>query len=346
MKIKTKEITILLAATLVALFINSYRLIQLFGFVPLASPEFVQVTVPDWIMRFLSFTIFSWLILKFNLVWLDRLFEDSTTSRAKKILKSLFGIIVSVTITVLLYRTFYPLYTLIFGIEVSNIEQSGAAFGWVIVLIALLLISFILRLQLKSKNDAVEKEQLKQEKIKSELAAIKNQVNPHFLFNSLNTLNSVIRHTPENATHFVDKLSFMYRYILQSSEKDVVLLTEELAFLNSYIYLIKIRYGNRIEINININLDVDVIEVPVLSLQLLVENAVKHNEISEENPLKVEVYNDDEYIIIKNEIKTRNSLEESTGKGLLNLSTRYQILKNKDIKIYRDSNFTIKLPIA
>jgi hypothetical protein len=244
---KIKESTIVLAAVTVALFINSFRLLKLFGVGSIANTEFTQVTILDWLMRFLSFIVFSWLVLKFNLVWLDRLFKTSENNR-RKLLKSFFAIFGSIVISVILHYAFYPLYNLIFGIEISKPERSGEAFGWVIVLFALLLIAFILKLQLRSKNDAIEKEQLKQEKIKSELVAIKNQVNPHFLFNSLNTLNSIIRKNPEKATDFVDKLSFMYRYILQSSEKGLVTLTEELEFLNTYVYLINMRYGNRFEL--------------------------------------------------------------------------------------------------
>lgn len=342
---KIKESTILLAAALVGLFINSFRLMQLFGLVPITNSEFTEVNALDWLMRFLCFTILSWLVLKFNLDWIDRFFQNSAIVKAGKIAKLFFTIAGSTTMTIILYYAFYPLYTFIFGIEIPKLEQSGAAFGWAIVLIALLLIAFILKLQLKSKNDAIEKEQLKQEKIKSELVAIKNQVNPHFLFNSLNTLNSVIRNNPENATNFVDKLSFMYRYILQSSERDLVTLAEELEFLNSYAYLIEIRYGGRFKLENNLTLDTGVTKIPVLSLQLLVENAVKHNEISENNPLTVKIYNDSEYIIVENSIKPRSNFEESTGNGLLNLSKRYKILKSKDIKIYKDLSFIVKLPI-
>lgn len=345
MKTRIKESTILLMAMVVGLFINSYRLTQLFGFTSLVNTEFSQATVPDWFLRFFYYSFFSWLILKFNLVWIDRCCKSSTTNGTKKIIKPLLVISVSIAITIITHFVFYPLYKLLFGIEISKLERSGASFGWVILLFALLLISFILKLQLKSKNDAVEKEQLKQEKIKSELIAIKNQVNPHFLFNSLNTLNSVIRNNPESATDFVDKLSFMYRYILQSSEKGLVSLKEELAFLDSYVYLINIRYGSRFILENDLDLDVESIEIPVLSLQLLVENAVKHNKISEDSPLKVKIYNDSEYIVVENKIRPRNSLEESTGNGLLNLSMRYKILKNSEIKILKNSNFIVKLTI-
>ncbi len=343
MHTKIKESTILLIAGLVALFINSFRLMQLLGLTSVVHTEYTRATIGDWVLYFLFFYFFSWLALKFNLE-LDNL-TNRFTNKPSKIIKFILLVIFNIGIFVMFHITFIPVYKFFIGIEISMQEQYAHAFGWSIVLLALLSISFVLKLQLKSKNDAIENERLKQEKIKSELVAIKNQVNPHFLFNSLNTLNSVIRKNPENATDFVDKLSFMYRYILQSSEKGLVTLAEELEFLNSYVYLIKIRYGSRFELKNDLNLDADTIKIPVLSLQLLVENAVKHNEISESNPLLVRVYNDGNYISIENELKPRTNLEESTGNGLLNLSKRYKILKGGDIKIYKNSNFIVKLPI-
>lgn len=351
MKRSIKQSTILLIGVIISLFINSYRLLQLFEIIShearYIQHQLVPVTAPDLLMRFFTFIVLSWLILEFNLIWIDRFFHHS-----KRILKITVALVGSVFITHSNHYLFVHSYEFIFGIKIPEWEQEGEVFGWYLVLLALFLIIFIIRLQLKSKNEAIEKEQLKrekeqlkQEKIKSELVAIKNQVNPHFLFNSLNTLNSVIRNNPEKATDFVDKLSFMYRYILQSSEKDLVPLKEELAFLNSYVYLINIRYGTRFVLENNLNLDVDTTEIPVISLQLLVENAVKHNEVSEQNPLKVKIYNDSEYIVVENKIRARSSLEEGTGNGLLSLSKRYKILKNRNIKIYRDSSFMVKLPI-
>ncbi|MBL4663948.1 MAG: histidine kinase [Flavobacteriaceae bacterium] len=312
---KIKQSTILLIAGIVALFIHSYRLLQLFGFGNISNPEFTTVTVSDWIFRFVFMFFHCWVIMQFNIVWLDKILQSSIARGRKKWTRIVATVLGNIFILHFDHYIFTYLYELIFGLKVPDLEQSGELFGWYIVLIALLLIIFIVKLQLKSKNDAIEKEQLKQEKTKSELVAIKNQVNPHFLFNSLNTLNSVIRNNPENATDFVDKLSFMYRYILQSSEKGLVTLAEELEFLNSYVYLINIRYGNRFELKNDLNLDTNTVVIPVLSLQLLVENTVKHNEISESNPLIVNIYNDRNYISVENEIKPRTNLEESTEMG-------------------------------
>ena len=178
----------------------------------------------------------------------------------------------------------------------------------------------------------IEKETLKQQSLINELEALKNQINPHFLFNSLNSLNSLVRDN-KPATIFVNKLSFMYRYILQSSSNDMVTLEEELKFLESYIYLIKTRYRDRFDINIAIDDHLKQEKIPSMSLQLLVENAVKHNEISESNPLLVKVYSKDSSIVVENKIKPRTTFVDSTGNGLVNLNKRYQLLKKNTISI-------------
>jgi LytS/YehU family sensor histidine kinase len=190
-----------------------------------------------------------------------------------------------------------------------------------------------------------EKEELKQQSLKNELDALKNQINPHFLFNSLNSLNSLIRENKQ-ATTFVNKLSFMYRYILQSGSEDLVTLKDELKFLDSYIFLIKTRYRNRFEIDINIEDKFLNKKLPALALQLLVENAVKHSEISESNPLLVKVYSDEGFVIVENVIKPRTTFVDSTGNGLVNLDKRYEILMKKNI-IINDANkvFKVKLPL-
>jgi LytS/YehU family sensor histidine kinase len=218
-------------------------------------------------------------------------------------------------------------------------------FVYFIVLLIVVIISRNLRYQLIREEDISEKELLKQESLKNELEALKNQINPHFLFNSLNSLNSLIRDNKQ-ATTFVNKLSFMYRYILQSGSQDLVTIKEELKFLESYIYLIKTRYRDRFQIDINVDENVLNKKLPALALQLLVENAVKHSEISETNPLLVKVYSEDDFVIVENLIKPRTTFVDSTGNGLVNLNKRYELLKNNNI-IISDTNqmFKVKLPL-
>ena len=138
----------------------------------------------------------------------------------------------------------------------------------------------------------------------------------------------------------------MYRYILQSGERDMVHLSEELDFLNSYVHLIKTRYRNRFDCRIAIEDSLMNKQIPVLTLQLLVENAIKHNEISENHPLLVEVFSEGDHLIVSNKIKIRQSFVESTGQGLPNISKRFKMLKGAQIKISdKDGHFIVKLPL-
>jgi LytS/YehU family sensor histidine kinase len=138
----------------------------------------------------------------------------------------------------------------------------------------------------------------------------------------------------------------MYRYILQSGSQDLVTIKEELKFLESYIYLIKTRYRDRFQIEINVDENVLNKKLPTLALQLLVENAVKHSEISETNPLLVKVYSEDDFVIVENLIKPRTTFVDSTGNGLVNLNKRYELLKNNNIIISNTNQvFKVKLPL-
>ena len=137
----------------------------------------------------------------------------------------------------------------------------------------------------------------------------------------------------------------LYRYVLQSKEKDLVSIAEELSFLKNYTDLIRIRYRDKFQINIDIDKRNLHFSIPVLSIQLLVENAIKHNEISEENPLKVMVNIIDKHLVVTHKLRPRKTLIQSTGNGIVNLSRRCQYLIGKDIEILKDENFTVRIPI-
>ncbi|KAA1244450.1 hypothetical protein F0000_16525 [Aquimarina sp. RZ0] len=229
--------------------------------------------------------------------------------------------------------------------KVVEPEREGIRYVWVVMGITSVLIGWLLVFQQKQKMNEIEKEMLIKENIQNELMVLKSQINPHFLFNSLNSLNYIIRNSQEEAVDFVDKLSSIFRYILQSSEKNLIPVRDEIEFLTNYIHLVTIRYGTNVQIKIDIAQDFYSTLIPILSLQILVENAIKHNEISKDYPLTIEVYHENEYIIVKNKIQPRNDPEKSTGYGLANLSKRYILLKEKDIQVHKKDHFIVKLPM-
>ncbi len=195
------------------------------------------------------------------------------------------------------------------------------------------------------KKTLIEAEQIKKEQISARYEALKNQVNPHFLFNSLNVLSSLVHRDADLAEKFIHQLSDVYRYILDNQEKEVVPLAEELAVLNAYYFLMHIRFGAALQLNMDIPAHYTGYIAP-LTLQMLVENALKHNEISKANPLHIHIVADDEYVTVSNNIAAKNILPDSTGIGLANIQARYQMLSDKAVLI-TDHNgvFSVKVPV-
>lgn len=199
---------------------------------------------------------------------------------------------------------------------------------------------------IETEKIKTEKEQLEKENILSQFQALKNQVNPHFLFNSLSVLGSLIQTDPKKAEEFVSKFSKIYRYVLDVKDEQVVELSRELDFVKSYYFLQKVRYSENF--TIQYDLDPKYLEflVPPLSLQLLLENAVKHNIISDKLPLEVKIFTDNDFLIVKNNYQKRDEPVNSSGVGLENLKRRYKLLTELEPTYSADDSFfTAKIPM-
>jgi len=196
------------------------------------------------------------------------------------------------------------------------------------------------------KKSIRQKEELKRAQVESQMEILKNQVQPHFLFNSLNTLSSIIPTEPEMAVHYVQNLSKVYRYILEIKDKKLIHLSEELACIEAYLFLLKIRFGDNLKVEIDINEVANNGHVIPLSLQLLVENAMKHNIVSNKRPLHIDITNKGETLEISNNLQLKQQKQASTGTGLANIRRRYQILTGKDIQIEETPTiFKVNIPI-
>ncbi|MFZ4057809.1 MAG: sensor histidine kinase, partial [Ferruginibacter sp.] len=198
----------------------------------------------------------------------------------------------------------------------------------------------------KREQDLRKVERLQQEKIQFQFQVLRNQVNPHFLFNSFNTLISTIEENPTVAVDYVEHLSDFFRNIVNYRDKDVITLNEELELLQTYYYLQQKRFGNNLQLNINLtDTEKRAIKIPPLTLQLLMENAVKHNAVSRDTPLLVKVYSDDQYIVIENNINVRTSKQVGAGMGLQNIISRYNLLCNGKVAIkHTEQYFSVSLP--
>jgi len=176
--------------------------------------------------------------------------------------------------------------------------------------------------------------------------SLKNQIDPHFLFNSLNVLSSLIEENPDNAQRFTTSLSKIYRYVLEQKDKELVSVEDELSFAKTYMNLLKMRFENSLFYELpttDINPDAKVVP---LSLQLLLENTVKHNVVSEQKPLHIRIFIDGDYLAIQNDFQKKEVLQDRQGVGLQNIVNRYGIVTNRKVVIEQnEQNFTVKIPI-
>lgn len=198
------------------------------------------------------------------------------------------------------------------------------------------------------KETLVEAEQLKKEQMAAKYEALKNQVNPHFLFNNFNVLATLVHKDADLAERFIKQLANVYRYVLDSREKEVVPLEEELQQLEAYVFLMKIRFGESLQIEIDPKLSqLEGINLAPLTLQMLVENALKHNEASKSNPLAIQVLLEKEdYVVVRNKLQSKLNVGESTGVGLENISARYKFLSDKPVLTPPEPGFfTVKIPL-
>lgn len=193
-----------------------------------------------------------------------------------------------------------------------------------------------------------EKEKLITENIQSKLSGLQSQINPHFLFNSLNTLSSLIQEDPQRADNFVTKLSKVYRHILEYNEAGTVTIESELNYLRAYIHLLKERFGDHLQYHEAIDATTLQNHIIPFSLQITFENCVKHNAVTKENPLIVNIYTEPSarYLCIKNNLSPVHDKDDSTSVGLKNIQSRYAYFTDEPVKITNDgANFCVCLPV-
>ena len=198
----------------------------------------------------------------------------------------------------------------------------------------------------KSRKMLLENQQLRTENIINQYEALKSQLNPHMLFNSLNTLYLLIRESPDKARHYLEELSKVMRYTLQDNESHSVTLREEMDFVKSYMYLLQVRYEENLQFDIRISPELLSCKLPPMALQLLIENAVKHNEISNRRPLTVLVKAEGDTVEVSNPLQPKRGGTAGMGIGLANLAKRYQLLYKKEVSVQEENNrFTVILPL-
>lgn len=199
---------------------------------------------------------------------------------------------------------------------------------------------------MKWKESLLQTEKLEKENIRSQYETLKSQINPHFLFNNLNTLASLIEENPKVAVEYVQKTADYYRSILNLKDKEIITLEDELQLIKTFFNLQTNRYGDNLKLDINIPLNLLFDFVAPLTLQMLVENAIKHNIISKDKPLTIKIFSNDNSIIISNNLQKRDLDNNSNGIGLKNITERYSYLTTKKVDVTEnETTFTVSIPI-
>lgn len=335
-----KYTQIIRVALLLALLISLPRTIYLYNMITEGTMDFSGKWVVDFLYRYVFFFFFAWGVLELNTNVGYLRFKGSHIARMVLML------VADIIVLILFLKLFGHFFHYVMGVEMDSKERGFTKFNYIILLVVLFFIARVLRLQADQQESRIENEKLKQQNLQNELNALKNQIDPHFLFNSLNSLTSLIREN-KTATQFVKKLSYMYRYILQSGDSDLVSIREELKYLDSYAYLMETRYRDRLHIDVQINEECLEEKVPPMALQLLVENAVKHNEISGSNPLTVNIFDKNGSLFVENIIRPRTNLADGTKNGLINLQKRYELLLKEKLTVRTSDNiFSVELPLT
>ncbi|QHW00207.1 sensor histidine kinase [Spirosoma endbachense] len=192
-----------------------------------------------------------------------------------------------------------------------------------------------------------EAEQLKKQALQSQLDSLKAQINPHFLFNSLSTLSSLVSENPKQAERFIEELALVYRYVLQTNEQPLTTLDSELQFIRAYFHLLQMRFGRSVELEVSVDEQYYSLLIPPLTLQLLVENAVKHNAALPNRPLVIRIYTDQaRRLFVSNTVRKKQNLVPSNRTGLANITAKYRLLGQPAVVVEQtDEHFQVMIPL-
>ncbi len=308
--------------------------------------SFIKYPLDQALVNFsisLFFCICNWFIMRSVMVYLRKKFPEFKDN-LKRVLLLLF----TITASILLVD---QLGQLLLSYVIGNSYNHGLRS---LILVPVFLISIMtmaiyeaIYFYYRLKKSVQEEEQAKQVLIQSQLDALRNQAQPHFLFNSLNTLRDIIdQDTKEDAKQFVNKLSEVYKFILDSGNANLITLRDELKFAKAYTHIQSERFGSNLRINWQIDDSFLDSMVAPMSLQLLLENAIKHNVASRSNPLEITVKTVDNQLCIENNLQPKSTKLASTKIGLKNIQKRYSLLTERKIKIEKDTErFIVTLPL-
>ena len=305
----------------------------------------LQIPLAVYCFICLVFALHIW-FFNYLTVWIvDRVYPGLE----KNIQKRVVAFVLIIPFIVFLTSAFQSLFFNLLNrsSEVSlfyfHYEDAGMNLLYSLIIILFLELLYYFRHWAKALTETAA---LKQKNAETLLASLKDQVNPHFLFNSLNSLSSLIQSSPNQAVSFVHELSGVYRFLLQSNKRPLIEIRDEFAFLNSYMHLLQTRFGEALKYTIEIPPLFDAYLIPPLTMQLLVENAVKHNIVSTNQPLLIDLNISDDRLVIKNNLQKKKTPVTSNRMGLMNIISKYGLLTDEDVEITEtEKEFIVTLPL-
>ncbi|MGY3794657.1 sensor histidine kinase [Aquimarina sp. 433] len=294
----------------------------------------------------LFFTICYWLLIRNILIFLRKKYPDFKDDK-KRISILFLSVVCTVVIVDYLGGELTARVIRLFGYYSNHRVELKVLIPIMIITIMVMAIYEAIYLYNRLKKSIREEEQTKQVMIQAQLDTLRNQARPHFLFNSLNTLRDIIdQDSKEDAKGFVDNLSDVYRFIIESGNSNIISLEKELKFAKAYIHIQSERFGENLQVHWDIPEDKLSIMIVPMSLQLLLENAIKHNVVSRSKPLIINVSTRKNRLVVRNKIQAKSTQTPSTKIGLKNIEKRYQLIADKTPIIYNDGeNFIVTLPL-
>ena len=283
---------------------------------------------------------------QFVFIYLDKVFVNERFSLKRMAVGFVSSFFVTILVIFLL-RIFIEVIIEGSSFREYWVNETLANYVFAFVMTFIVLLCFYTFYIYKAYSDSKVKEQkIIAGTASAQFESLKNQIDPHFLFNSLNVLSSLIEENPENAQKFTTSLSKIYRYVLEQKDKELVPVSEELAFAKTYMNLLKMRFENSITFDLPEDFDNQDAKVVPLSLQLLLENTIKHNVASEQKPLHIKIYIDNNYLIVENNFQKKEVLGDRRGVGLQNIVNRYGLISKRKMIIEESATFfKVKIPI-
>ena len=311
------------------------------------EPENCNVPFIHKYIQGIPFTILYWVITRKVMQELRKTYEDLSETMKRLILVAFFVIFIAPWLGGMLNLLLIEIANFI-SYEYMNLhplpikELLSIYFACFFMVSIYEAIYFYTRL----KESIEEREEAKQAQIRSQLEGLRSQVNPHFLFNSMNTLMNIVTKDQNLAINFLGKLSKVYRYVLENREEQIIPLQKELDFINAYVFLQKERFRGSLEVALNIPEAYLERKIIPLSLQSLFENAIKHNTVSQKKPLLIEVFVEGENLVVKNNLQRKEQVMDSTKFGLKNIETRYRFFTQRSISIKEtNTHFSVAIPL-